>query len=76
MATRYFKAVGSHGRVETRCSDTKLYTRAFLHDSGARANWATAGHTPPEAGRKAGELVDAVEIDAAEYRRLKKAARV
>lgn len=75
MATRYFKATSKAGRVVTRCTDTKLYTRAFIPDSGGPANWSSAGYTPPEAGRKAGELVDAVEIDAAEYRRLKREAR-
>lgn len=75
MATRYYKATAKNGRVHTRCTDTKVYTRAFIPDSGGRANWASAGYTPVEARQKVGELVDAVEIDAAEYRALKKAAR-
>lgn len=70
--TRYYKATASNGRIVTRCTDSKVYTRAFIPDSGARANFASADHTPAEAGRQAGELVDTIEIDAAEYRRLRR----
>lgn len=68
--TRYFKATNSKGRVETRSSDTKLYTRAFIHADGRRANWATGDHTPPEASRRPGEICPAVEITRKEYREI------
>jgi pyruvate-formate lyase-activating enzyme len=66
--TFYFKATTKDGRVAVRSSQTKAYTRAFIHADGRRANWATAGHVPPEASKRPGELVDAVEITAKEYR--------
>ncbi len=70
MAKRYFKATNSLGTVATRSSESRVYDKAFIPNRG-KASWASAGHTPPEASRRVGEICPAVEIDAKEYRALR-----
>lgn len=67
----YYKATRSDGVVATRSTTSKAYTRAFVRPNGM-SNWATGDHTPPEASKHQGEVVEAVEITAKEYRELKK----
>ncbi len=72
---RYYKATTKDGRVATRSTTSKDYAVAFIHEGSTRSNWASSGHTPPEASRCKGELCVAYEISAKDYRELNKPAK-